>query len=272
VRLVHDGVIGKVKEAHSWSGKAWGDSAPMPAPSDPPKSLNWDLWLGVCASRPYIGGEWYCPANWRKRLDFGVGTFGDMGCHIFDPAFGAMGLTSPVSVRSEGSAPSGHSWATDALIHYVFPETPYSVPGQLPVTWYDGNRRPPADVVALIEGTELPDQGSIIVGTEGVMLIPHVAAPALFPKAKFAGLKHPEVGRANHWHEFIDAVRGKGATSAPFSYAGPLTESVLLGSVATRFPNTTLQWNAKHLRFDNEKEANKFVRRKYREGWVFPGL
>ena len=82
----------------------------------------------------------------------------------------------------------------------------------------------------------------------------------------------PEVKGANHWHQFVDAILGKDKTQANFDYAGPLTEAILLGSVASRFPKTTLEWNAKKLKFTNVKEANQFVRREYRKGWEVAGL
>lgn len=273
VQLVQEGRIGKIREVHTWSNKEWGDNGAMPDRQDPvPAGLNWDLWLGVCADRPYIGDGWYHPGNWRKRLDFGTGTFGDMGCHIFDPVFKALALTAPVSVRSEGAAPNAHSWATDAIVRYVFPATPYTVPGTVPITWYDGKQRPPAEVIALLGEHPFPDQGSILIGTDGVMVIPHIALPSLLPEEKFADFKPPAVEGADHWHQFIQAIRGEGKTSAGFDYSGPLTESVLLGSVASRFPKTTLNWDAKALRFTNVAEANRFVRRDYRKGWEVPGL
>lgn len=273
VALVQSGTIGKIKEVHTWSSKEWGDNGAMPAQTDPiPDGFNWDLWLGVCEQRPFYGKGWYHPGNWRKRLDFGTGTFGDMGCHIFDPVFAALALTAPVSVKSEGAAPNQHSWATNAVIRYMFPATEFTLPGTIPISWYDGHQRPAADIRALLEGKELPDQGSILIGTEGVMVIPHVANPALYPSAKFQGFKMPKIGRDDHWHQFVEAVRGEGKTSAGFDYAGPLTESVLLGSVATRFPQTQLNWDAKALRFTNTAEANAFVRRKYRAGWDVAGL
>jgi hypothetical protein len=183
-----------------------------------------------------------------------------------------VGLTAPLSVRSEGAAPNADSWANNAVIKYVFPATPYTVPGRIPVTWYDGNRRPPAEVLALLGGRARPDQGSILIGTEGVLVIPHIDQPILLPDDKFRGYKRPEVRGADHWHQFVDAVRGIGKTSAHFDYAGPLTESVLLGSVATHFPQTTLNWDSKHLQFTNEKAANQYVRRTYRRGWETKGL
>lgn len=273
VHLVQSGRIGKVKEVHTWSSKEWGDNGAMPNRQDPvPAGLDWDLWLGVCESRPFLGDGWYHPGNWRKRLDFGTGTFGDMGCHIFDPVFKALALTAPVSVRSEGAAPNSHSWATNAVVRYVFPETPYTIPGTIPITWYDGQQRPSKDILALLGDHPFPDQGSILIGTEGVMVIPHIALPALLPESKFADFKPPAIEGADHWKQFIDAVRGNGKTSAGFDYSGPLTETVLLGSVASRFPKTTLEWNAAKLKFTNVKEANQYVRRRYRKGWKVEGL
>jgi len=272
VRLVQDGVIGKIKEVHSWSPKSWGDPSDKPAQTDPvPEGFDWNLWLGVCADRPFIGGEYYHPGNWRKRLDFGTGTFGDMGCHIFDPVFSALKLTFPLTVRSEGSAPNSWNWAINSKIHYVFPGTEYTAGKSLPVTWYDGSQRPPAEVTALIGDKNLPGQGSIFVGTAGVMLLPHVGKALLFPSETFRDYAPPEIQEMNHWSQFVMACQGTGETSAPFTYGGPLTEAVLLGGVASHFPQTMLEWNAEQLKF-NLPEASQLVRRDYRKGWEIKGL
>ena len=273
VKLIQDLMIGKVKEVHTWSGKKWGDTEPMPQRTDPvPDGLNWDLWVGVCAPRPFIGEGWYHPGNWRKRLDFGTGTFGDMGCHIYDPVFKALALTAPLSVRSEGTAPNNHSWATDALIHYLFPGTAYTESKLVKVTWYDGDQRPPKDVLALLGETEVPDQGSIFIGTKGVLLLPHIGRPVLLPEKDFEGYEKIRVAGDDHWTQWVEACLGKGTPAANFDYSGPLTESVLLGSVATRFPKTTLEWNAAQVKFTNVGEANRYVRRTYRKGWEVKGL
>lgn len=273
VRLIQDLAIGKVKEVHTWSDKKWGDTTPLPTRVDPvPPSLNWDLWLGVTHDRPYIGDAYYHPSNWRKRLDFGTGTFGDMGCHIYDPVYKALALTAPLSVRSEGPAPNEWNWAINAVIQYVFPGTAYTEGKTVNVTWYDGDARPPKEIQALLGEEKLPGQGSVFIGTQGVMLLPHIGQPALLPVAKFESYPMPKVGSVDHWGQFVDACLGNGKTSANFDYAGPLTEAVLLGSVATRFPKTTLNWNAARLKFTNVTEANTYVRKKYRKGWEVKGL
>ncbi len=281
VATVQKGVIGKVKEVHTWSNKKWGDAGPMPTKTDPiPAGLDWDLWLGVCAERPFIGGGWYHPGEWRKRLDFGTGTFGDMGCHIYDPVFNALALTAPISVRSEGAAPNAHSWATDAIVQYVFPGTEYTEGQTVAVTWYDGDQKPPAEILAQAQPKDaapnddryrIPEQGSIFIGTKGVMLLPHIAIPQLIGD----GLDSKsliKVDGTDHWKQFVDAILGKTKTGANFDYAGPLTEAILLGTVASRFPKATLQWDAAKMEFPNTPEANKYVRRAYRKGWENPAL
>lgn len=272
VRIIQDGVIGKVREIHTWCPKSWGDAAAIPDRHDPvPANFNWDLWLGICADRPFIGDKYYHPGNWRKRLDFGTGTFGDMGCHLFDPIFGALGLGAPISVRSEGPAPNQWNWALDSKILYRFAGTPHTASDVLPITWYDGKSKPPAEVMALLEGEEPPNTASIVIGTDGVMLLPHVMRPTLYPAAKFKDYEIPDAGETNHWGQFVKACQGKDKTTADFAYSGPLTEAILLGGIASRFPQTTLSWNAKKMKFDLA-EANHFVRREYRKQWSVKGL
>ena len=272
VATIQAGAIGKVKEVHSWSGKHWGDRNPQPKRQDKvPESLNWDFWLGVAADRPFIGNGYYHPGNWRKRLDFGTGTFGDMGCHILDPVYGSLALTAPKSVHSEGGAPNADNWGLDSQVTYVFPGTKYTA-DTLTLTWYDGDKRPPEEVKALLGKHTMIDQGSIYIGSEGLLYSPYIAAPVLLPAEKFADYKLPKPGGQDHYGQFVEACRGNGQTSAPFDYCGPLSEMVLLGTLATRFPNTTLDWDAAAVKVTNVKEANHFVRKHYRKGWEVEGL
>jgi hypothetical protein len=104
------------------------------------------------------------------------------------------------------------------------------------------------------------------------MLLPHVAAPKLYPEADFKDFKMPDVGGTNHWHQWVDACLGKGKASADFDYAGPLTEWVLLGVIANRVPGKTLTWHPKELRLEGSDAAQALIRRKYRAGWEVEGL
>jgi predicted dehydrogenase len=236
-----------------------------------PEGFNWDLWLGVCAGRPYIGKEYYHPATWRKRLDFGTGTLGDMACHIFDPVFRTLGLSAPLTVRSEGVGTNQWNWPLDSEVHFVFPGTAYTAGSTVPVTWYDGAKKPPTAVRALLEGDDLPGAGSIFVGTQGALVLPHVSRPLFYPDKKFKDLKFPALPELDHWGSYVEACLGGPRTTASFDFAGPLAEAVLVGTVALRMPQTTLHWNPAQLAFA-EAPANAFVRRSYRNGWAVAGL
>src|SRR5262249_46802954 len=120
-------------------------------------------------------------------------------------------------------------------------------------------------------GENFSDQGSFYIGPEGALYSPYIANPVLLPADKFKEYKRPEPGGADHYLQFVEAVRGKCETSAPFSYSGPLTELVLLGCLATRFPKQLLEWDSEKLQTNNEA-ANRFVRKQYRKGWQVEGL
>ena len=104
------------------------------------------------------------------------------------------------------------------------------------------------------------------------MIIPHVGNPILLPADKYKDFKLPSVEGLNHWHQWVDACRGEDKTTAGFDYAGPLTEAILLGGVATRFHKVTLKWDAKKLKFTNVDDANQYIKREYRKGWEVKGL
>jgi predicted dehydrogenase len=233
--------------------------------------FNWDHWLGVAADRNFIGGGYYHPGNWRKRLDFGTGTFGDMGCHILDPVFTSLSLTTPISVRAEQGAPNAHNWGLDCIVHYTYPGTKVTA-DRLSLTWYDGAARPPMDVQKRIGMRKLSGQGSLYIGSDGVLYSPYIAAPILLPEEKFRDYKRPTPGGQNHYLQFVEAVRGNGQTSTPFEYASHLTEGVLIGCLATRFTKETLEWDGAKMQITNNKRAQEFVRRRYRKGWEVTGL
>jgi len=266
--LVRSGIVGKVREVHTFSNKNWGDDKPLTDTVDAvPAPFAWDNWLGVSASRPFKRGV-YHPGEWRRRVGFGTGTLGDMGCHIYSPPYRALKLTSPLSVTANGPSPSDQSWATKARVKLTYPGTEYTAGSTVDVWWYDGGELPP-DAVREPVGARFPQQGSVVIGTDGLLVLPHGAEPFVLPEAKMAALPPIDLPERDHYGEFVDVVLagGKGRCSASFDYAGPLTESVLIGNVAAHFPDETLEFDAKALSFPRRREANQYLTRSYRSGW-----
>jgi predicted dehydrogenase len=267
--LVRSGIVGKIREVHTFSNKSWGDDKPMPDAADPvPPPLDWDGWLGVNTARPFKRTA-YHPGEWRRRVGFGTGTLGDMGCHIYSPPYRALNLTSPISVTAYGPSPTAESWATKARVKLTYPGTEYTAGKTVDVWWYDGGELPP-DAVREPVGTRFPQQGSIVVGTDGMLVLPHGSPEAfVLPDSKTASLPKIELPDRDHYGEFIDVVLagGKDRCSTNFDYAGPLTESVIIGNVAAHFPGETLVFDAKKLAFPHKPEANQYLTRSYRDGW-----
>jgi predicted dehydrogenase len=267
--LVRSGLVGKITEVHTFSNKSWGDDKPLTAKGDPiPAPLAWDGWLGANATRPFIRGA-YHPGEWRRRVGFGTGTLGDMGCHIYSPPYRALKLSSPLSVTAYGPAPTAENWATHARVKLTYPGTEYTAASTVDVWWYDGGELPP-DSVREPLGTRMPPQGSIVVGTTGLLVLPH-QDPGPFAIAGGRDLSLPSIDVADrdHYREFIDVVLGGGKQrcSANFDYAGPLTESVLIGNVAAHFPGETLEFDARALAFPRRRDASALLTRSYRQGW-----
>ncbi|MBI4556802.1 MAG: Gfo/Idh/MocA family oxidoreductase [Candidatus Hydrogenedentes bacterium] len=274
VHWLKEGAIGKVKEWHSWSGAVYTtEDKKRPEGSDPiPPHIHWDLWLGVAPERPYKK-DVYHPFWWRRWRDFGGGAMGDFGCHIFDPVFTALDIGASLTVACEAECISDEVWPEWIKAQYVFPGTALTAGKTIFATWTDGGKKPAANLSPhLRNGYELPASGSMIIGEEGTLILPHVGTPLLFPEEKFKNYPQPTLEPKNHYHEFVEAALGNGVAGANFDFSGPLTEAVLLANVANRFPGKTLEWNAKRLRFTNCPEANEYLRRRYRKGWKVRGL
>jgi predicted dehydrogenase len=265
-QALRDGVIGKVREAHCWIGR----NLPLPATARPakvdpvPARLDWELWQGVAPSHSYAE-KLYHPYNWRMWRDYGCGTLGDMGCHLFDPLFGGLDLRPPVSVESHGPANLADTFTPDNDVTFTFAQTPHTADAFI-IRWTNGAFEPDALRAGLPDGVSLPDAGSFIVGDKGTMVLPHWAMPTFYRDGNAFDPGVEPMGSVDHYHEWVAACRGEGATSTPFSYGGIVTEAVLVGTIAANFPKQKLAWDSAAMKFDDDA-ATAMVRREYREGW-----
>ena len=274
VKLLRDGVIGKIIAVHSWQpnhGNNYTKLAALPPPGPIPATLNWDIWIGPAPMREYAP-DVYAPFKWRDWKDFGSGTMGDFGCHILDPIFTALELTAPQTIRAENEGANLFTWPFAETVFYVFPGTRFTANETLPVAWYDGGRHPDPALAQMPAEKKLPNSGSMIIGEGGVMILPHVGMPQLYPKERFATFAIEKVPGSSHYHAWVDAALAGTKTTDNFDYAGPLTETVQLGNIATRVPGVTLEWDAPSLRFRNQPEASALLTKQYRQRWGIEGV
>ncbi|HIJ70443.1 MAG TPA: Gfo/Idh/MocA family oxidoreductase [Planctomycetes bacterium] len=277
---IWDGAIGPVHEVHSWTDRpVWPQGIPRPKETPHvPKSLDWDLWLGPAPVRPYH--PTYHPFSWRAWWDFGTGALGDMACHILDPAFSALKLKYPTSVEASCStyvAP-GKMWEKEentesfpraSVVHYTFGARE-GMP-EVKLHWYDGGMMPQRSE-EFEPRRRLPESGAIFVGEKGLLLSrTYGESPRIIPESKMKAYKRPPktIPRVKMSHEqnWITACKGGRPACSNFDYAGPLTEMVLLGNIALRYPGERLEWDGQKMKVTNIDEANQYVQPRYRSGW-----
>jgi predicted dehydrogenase len=278
VELIQSGAIGPVHEAHLWVSRAWGRQSKeeaaktkdvlfvleRPTEAQPiPAGLDWDLWLGPAPARPFHSA-YYPGPRWYRWWDFGNGTMSDLGSHRNDLAFWALKLQAPRTVEAFGPPP--HPEIAPASMHVVYE---YGPRGDLPpvtLHWYQGTEKPQA----WRDGT-IPrwGDGALFIGSKG-MLVSEYNKHVLLPEKDFRDFQPPmpTIPKSlGHWAEWIHAAKTGAPTTCNFEYAGWLTEANHLGNVAYR-TGKKLEWDAAKMYAPNAPEAEAFIHREYRKGWV----
>jgi len=296
---IQEGAIGDVHTVHVWTNRpVWPSGVSLPTGKfEVPKELDWDLWLGTAPARDYNPA--YHPAIWRGWTDFGTGSLGDMGCHFMDVPYRALKLGYPVSVEcSVTSVYTGFfqesfykgSFPPSSVIHLQFPKRGNMA--AVDMKWYDGGIKPqrPAELLPDEQFAEW-DGGILFEGTKGKLmaglfgrkptLLPtKLMASTTLPTSKYEFVKNGSEGHQKQW---TDACKkGYGTyTSSPFSQAGPLAETVLMGNLAVLSYNHVemkgnnrqfngrkkLLWDGEKMKITNFEPANQFVKREYRAGY-----
>ena len=278
--LIQEDVIGKIHTVRAWSPKNWGFDGKISKKEDKiPDNLDWNLWLGTSPYKNYLENQ-YHQYNWRKMVGFGCGTLGDMGVHIFDTPYNALELDVPESIINKCRKPNEIGFPEKNKVSYVFPGTKFTAE-KLKWIWEDGKGVPSYNnELKLPNGDKLPQQGAMFIGEKGRLLLPHfMEIPKviidnkyeIFDTSKFEEKALLEKNPARnyekesllHYHEFIDACLNKKECSAPFSYSSKLTETILLGVIAGRFPGEKLNWDKDKGQFE-EKKANQFLKQNSR--------
>ena len=292
---IRAGALGTVTEVHVWTNRPiWPQGVPRPAPETVPSNLHWDLWLGPAPERPFVAGNGgkagYHSFAWRGWWDFGTGALGDMACHTANMPYMALGLRYPTSVVATTSGNNKDSYPTSSKITFEFPaiKTDEITRGPVTLYWYDGHNLPPSSLVTdgkfpltdLVNNNKFSDSGSLIVGDKGVIYTPddYGGGGHFVGGVEVGDVSYPvpptSGGETGHWEEFIRAVRSgdpldpKNRAMSNFpDYAGPLTETILLGNLAVWAEGKKIEWDAKNLKAKNAPEVAEIIKPKYRHGY-----
>jgi predicted dehydrogenase len=250
---IHSGALGQIREVHTWTDRPiWPQGIERPEGEDVvPASLNWDVWLGPAPVRPFKKGV-YHQFNWRGWWDFGCGALGDMACHTMDGIFWALDPGYPTVIEPIAlTAVNNETFPKASMIKWEFPAK--GERAAFSAYWYDGGLMPTTPP-ELEYGRKLITTGNLFLGTKASLLVggDYGDSPRIIPEAKMQ-----------------EAVAGEKPIDFPksnFDYAGPFTETVLLGNIALRV-GRRLEWDGPNMRFTNIPEANAYLTKEYREGW-----
>ncbi|MFT5468997.1 MAG: putative dehydrogenase [Verrucomicrobiales bacterium] len=270
---IQSGSIGEVTEVHTRTNRPiWPQGMMRPEPSEPPESLNWDLWLGPVPFKPY--GKDIAPFKWRGFLDYGTGALGDMGAHILDHPVWALGLDVPTSIEAvrvnrnvPGSEKDTHPNSCELVYHFP-------AKGDRPavkLVWYDGKFEIPTNE-RMKGGAKPPGNGCVYYGKDHVMQHgSHGGNPSIMSKNAGDHVKPEQTMERSpgHHKEWVEAIKANDPSMAKsnFDYAAPLTELMLLGVIASVIgEGTKLTWDPETMKTGNA-DADKLVHHVYRDGW-----
>ena len=285
-QLVNDGNMKDIVSIDAWmcSSRRWHkwrgvEMTEMPGGETPPPGLDWNLWLSQRPERSYSKN--YVDGEWRSFYEYGTGSLGDWGAHLFDAAheFLRLGLPSRIeTVRNEGRTKVVYPMASTTT--YVFPARGPGLP-ECRLTWYDGIGNFPSFPEKLTNPKWKPSaNGEMLRSSDGRVFARGSHGSPLFP---IAGLdpEDPDVKhmirdyphkKSGHYLNFLKAIVGEEKPNSPFSVAGPLSQVLALGALAQRLAMPSLEFDREKCRFTGSgaAEANACLDGPPpRKGWEF---
>ena len=280
-KMMDAGAFGEIRHVYTWSNRPiWPQGMTQPPPPEAvPEGMDWESWIGPAAMRPFSSE--YAPFKWRGWWDFGCGAMGDMACHNMDPAFWILKLGLPTSIKAEASAPAGIAYPEWSVIEYTFPASSVCPQG-IKMTWCDGKKMPPQPANAHPQ-FRLDTNGCLIVGSKMTAAGGSHASPplpiALGDQAYGPAVKDAErlwreeskkLEGCDHYGQWVEAAKANDPSKpgSNFEYAVPMTQAILLGCIALRFPGKELKWDADKRQFSNLPEANQWLASKQRAGYA----
>jgi len=273
--LVRGGRIGKLKQVAVIIPYYGPGGGPFPSRPTPPE-LNWNLWQGQAAEKPF------CPErlNFRAWWDYGGGVACDWGQHHFDCAHWAMDMdgSGPLSVEGKGYSPT--LWKPDCRNNPTTFAVRFEYPGGIELwcanihddRYYEdiiaGNVPKEVDAGIFAGAPEYVRTaqrcGIHFVGAQGRLFVSRdVLEVDGEDVTKDYWVPRWRINCCHHWANFLDCANSR---EKPICHVEIARHSVIpphLVNIACRVPGK-LRWDSKAERFVDSEEANRWISRDQR--------
>jgi len=288
VELIQSRALGEIRQVYVWKDSGGSGERPAPEGSQPvPDYLDWDVWLGPAAFRSFHEG-WL---NWHGWREFATGNLGNWASHSANMAFMGLDIVKLWDPQvNQGQRIRVVAQVQDKAVR-AFPRweiVRWEIPARggwppLTVEWFNGAGAPGRrEHVESLMGKKLDwgdagrqkwddHAGCLICGEKQLLhATGHNSTFTLLPSGRSSDEEGPPqtLPRAgSHEREWTAACKGGPLPMSHFGYSGPLTEFLMLGNVATLFPEVELEFDPIATRIVNHSEADAALKRVYRQGW-----
>jgi predicted dehydrogenase len=272
-QIIRDGKLGKVGHVEIYS--YGGGGAQDPPEMEPPAGLDYEMWTGPAPMRPFIRGKH--PRGWRQYMEYGNGTLGDMGIHMFDMARWFLDLGWPKRISSSG----GILVKTGRKANIADTQTVIFDYDQLKVVWQHRYWGQPPDPKYTWGATLYGDKGTLKASVFSYDFTPVGQGQAIHKDVTYELDKYPEDNTEpalekhcapairGHMRDFLANIATRGKPVADIEQGYISTACCILGNLAMKLERT-LAWDAAAGRVIQDDEANRLLRRPYRAPWVHP--
>ena len=273
-RIIKEGKLGKIGLVEIYCYyhmRARGN----PPDTAPPDYLDYEMWTGPAPMRPY--NELCHPGRWRSFMEYSNGIIGDMCIHMLDMVRWMLDLGWPVRVGSTG----GILVDKDSKANITDTQTATFDFGDLNVVWQHRTWGTTPDPAYPWGATFYGDKGTLKASVNSWDFIPQDKGDPIHQDVLYELEEYPEdktekrlekhVAPAirRHMLDFLAAIESRKRPVADIEQGHISTTACILANMAQTL-GRTLTWDPASGKIVADEEANRLMRRPYREPWVHP--
>ncbi len=269
VDYVKSGKLGQIRLVRAWAYLDWKGETPVLPDTDPPASVDYDMWLGPAPKRPFNKNRFHFTFRWY--WDYSGGLMTDWGAHMIDIANWAMGIKAPSDAMSAGGK-------------YGYPKDAMETPDTQQVIWaFPGFNMIWEHALGIGRGPEAREHGVAFHGNNGLLVVDR-AGWEVYPETdsidKRRIFKEPGLPRRNagstdyhalHVQNFIDCMRSRKRPNSDVEIGHNSMIACHLANIAQRL-GRQIKWDVDKERVIGDPGAQKEVSREYRTPWKLPTI